>query len=134
MFSRRDFKQLYYLSKEIKEYEAEIERITARGEKCTQVLSDMPRASGISRKIEDAAVDAVEVYEVINYAKQKRQQEKIRLLETISSVDDSEMRMILLYRYFFAMSWEEVAKKLNSTSDAMRSKDRRFFGDEKRQV
>ena len=134
MFTRKDFKQLYYLSREIREYEAEIKRIEARGEKCTQVLSDMPRASGISRKIEDAAVDAAEVYEVIAYAKKKRQQEKIRLLETISRVDDAEMRMILLYRYFFAMSWQDVAKKMNSTSDAMRSKDRRFFGDEKRQV
>ena len=134
MFTRKQFKQLYYIDREIKEYEAEIERIETRGEKCTQVLSDMPRASGISRKIEDAAVDATEVYEIIAYAKQKRQREKIRILRQISVVEDAEMRMILFFRYVLCLSWHEVAKRMNSSSDAMRSKDRRFFGDKKRQV
>lgn len=127
MYSRYDFQQLFYIDKEIKEYEAEIERIETRGEKCTQVLSDMPRASGISRKVEDASVDAAELYEIISYAKEKRQREKIRILQRISSVKDAEMRMILFFRYVLCLSWDDVARKMNSTYDAVRCKEKRFF-------
>lgn len=127
MFTRNKFKQLFYIDKEIKEYQQEIKNIEAKGEKCTQVLSDMPKASKVSRKIEDAAVDAVEVLETISYALEKREREKARLMEAINRVEDAEMRLILFYRYAQCMSWGHVAKKLNSTPEAVRAKDKRFF-------
>lgn len=127
MYKRSDFRQLYYIDKEIKLYKAEMRSIEERGEKSTQALSDMPRAAGVSKKVENSAVDAVEVNEVITYALEKRKREKAKLMRKINSVEDAEMRLILLYRYVYCFSWERVAAELNSTSDAVRSKDKRFF-------
>ena len=127
MFTRKDFKQLYYIEKEIAAYREERNLLGARGAKSTQVLSDMPRSSGISRKVEDAALDAVEVDEVIAYAIKKRETEKAKLLGEIGKVEDSEMRLILFHRYVQCLPWRRVAKLLNSTPEAVRNKDKRFF-------
>lgn len=127
MNKRSDFQQLFYIDKEIKLYKAEMKGIEERGGKCTQVLSDMPRAAAISRKVEDSAVDAVEVDEVIEYALKKRKREKAKLMRKINSIEDAEMRLILLYRYVYCLSWKCVAAALNSTVEAVKNKDYRFF-------
>lgn len=108
-------------------YSEEIRRLEEKGMKSTQVLSDMPRSSGINSKIEDAAVNAVEVSEVIQYAIKKREREKVRLLQMIANVEDTEMRLILFYRYLCGMRWQQVAEKMNTTEDSVKGKEKRFF-------
>lgn len=127
MFTRKDFKQLFYIDREIEAYREEMKHLESKGAKSTQVLSDMPRGSGISRKVEDAALDAVEVDEVIAYAIKKREREKAKIMRLIDEVEESEMRLILFCRYVQCMSWRDVAKAVNSTVGAVKNKEYRFF-------
>ena len=130
MYQRNDFKQLFFIDKEIARLKLEIEEIRARkGEHCTQNYEnmDMPRGTGISNKVLESAVDAVEVDEVIQYALQVREREKAKLMQLIQSVQDAEMRNILMYHYYDGLSWRETARKLNSTVQAVKNKEYRFF-------
>lgn len=130
MYQRNDFKQLFFIDKEIARLKLEIEEIRARkGEHCTQNYEsmDMPRGTGISNKVLESAVDAVEVDEVIQYALQVREREKAKLMQLIQTIPDAETRDIFIYRYYDGLSWSLVAKKMNSTVEAVRNKDKRFF-------
>ena len=130
MYQRHDFKQLFYLNREIARLKLEIEDIrTRRGERCTQRYEnmDMPRGTGVSDKVGESAADIVEINEVISDALQKREWEKARLMQLIQTIPDAETRDIFIYRYYDGLSWSKVAKKMNSTVDAVRGKDKRFF-------
>lgn len=125
--TREDFKQLYYIDKEIEAFRLEIEDIETHGTHCTQILSDMPRGTSTGNKIESAAVDAVSVEEIVKYAMKRREVEYRKLIELINSINDAEMRVLLFYRYVRGLAWIDVAKKMNSTIDAVKQKDKRFF-------
>lgn len=137
MYQRNDFKQLFFIDKEIARLRLEQEDIrTRRGEHCTQNYEnmDMPRGSGISNKVLEAAVDTVEVDEVVQYALKVREQEKAKLMRRIQTVPDAEMRNILMYRYYDGLSWGDVAKKMNTSRDAVVNKDYRFFKKNKSEI
>ena len=124
---RDEFKQLFYLSKEIAYYQLKIEKLRTKAEGCTQQLSDMPKGGTSGKKIEDTAIEIAEVSQIRDAIIRKRERERVKLLEMIEQVPDSEMRLILLLRYDARMPWKDVAKELNSTSEAVRSKDKMFF-------
>ena len=135
MYQRDDFKQLFYLNKEIARLRLEIEDIrTRRGERCTQRYEDMdmPRGTGVSDKVGESAADIVEVDEVIRGILQRREEEKARLMELIQTIPDSETRNIFLYRYYYGYSWRKVAKLMNNTEEAVKNKDYRFFKEYKK--
>lgn len=135
MYQRNDFKQLFFIDKEIARLRLEQEDIrTRRGEHCTQNYEnmDMPRGTGVSDKVGESAADTVEVNEVIQYALQVREREKARLMQLIQTIPDAETRDIFIYRYYDGLSWSKVAKKMNSTVEAVKNKDYRFFRDYKK--
>lgn len=104
--------------KQIRKYDEEIEskieliqRLRAKGEKCTSVISDEPRTSGTSDKtsIIDKRIDlenrlgerVKELYVMIDWAEKE-----------IASLEDSLQRTILTEYYLKRRTWEEVAVKL----------------------
>lgn len=127
--TRDDFRQLFFIDKEIKRLQLEIEDIETRGTHCTQNYEsmDMPRGSGVGDKVGETSVEAESVEEVIRYALRKREREKAKLLMRIEQEPDAETRLILRYRYAEKMSWDDVAAMINSTYDAVKAKDKRFF-------
>ena len=128
--TREDFKQLYFIDKEIKKLKLEIEDIEVRkGMHCTQSYEnmDMPRGSGTSNPVCDASVEAVTVEEVLIYALNKRKKEKAKLYKIIAEEPDAETRLILEHRYIDGMEWDDVAEAVGSTYHGVKQKDKRFF-------
>lgn len=52
-----------------------------------------------------------------------------RMLDFISSIDDSEMRQILMLRYVEGLTWQQVARKMGRAGDGSteRKKHNRFL-------
>lgn len=130
MFTRKDFRQLFFREKEIEAFELEKMDIRIRkGMSCTQNYEnmDMPRGTGSSDKVSEAAADLCVVDEVIDYAKTQQEREYAKLIRYINGIEDAEMRCIIHYRYALNWKWSWVAKKLHKSIDAVKAKDRRFF-------
>lgn len=51
--------------------------------------------------------------ELLKERQRKAQQEELRILEFINSVNDSFIRRAMQYRYIDGLSWEEVGKRVN---------------------
>ena len=68
---KKELSQLYYLSKEIKAKEEQLEQLKAIAESTTAQLSDMPHASGANDKIGKTAAEIadIKVVELKDYSK-----------------------------------------------------------------
>lgn len=128
-YKREDFKQLIHLESEIKMLAREAAELSLKAlpGSMSYENADMPKATERKDMICESVTDKVEVLEVIEYAKEQCVKEYLRIFNLIRTVDDSEMRKILFYRYCKALEWKDVAKEINSTYDAVISKDKRFF-------
>ena len=126
--SREEFKQLFYLDKEIQVLEQEKEEAETNAMACTQKITPAPGGTNApGNKIETGAVKAADIDGVIDYILYRRNQEKANLLMLIDQVEDAEMRMILHFRYLKGLSWRDVARKMGTTESAVKNKELRFF-------
>lgn len=111
----KELSQLYYLKKEIKQYERKIEVLRTRAEGTTQALSDMPGGGGNKDKVGTSATDIVNYENKIKEAKQKCEVELKKLEDYIYAIDDSLTRQIFTLRFVEIKSWNEVADKIGSS-------------------
>lgn len=125
----KDLSQLYYLDQEIKKQEEQLEKLEAEAFNAVAKVSGMPRASDVSDKVGNMAVEIAEARTLIHLNLQKRWYERNRLLRYINTVEDSLMRQILTHRFIDGMKWWEVADAVggNHTSGSVRLMCHRFL-------
>ena len=104
--TKRELKQIYYLNKEIKLYQQQLNKIDKDDEKEKTELETI--INGLSTKI-------------------KRQHRDI--MEYISTLDDSFIRQIMTCRFIRLMSWTATAAAVGggNTADGVRKTLDRFF-------
>lgn len=125
--TKQNLEQIYYLSKEMKMWERELERLKAR----SLVQSPVPRTStsgGISDKVADRAESILELESRISAKREEIQQLRDEAVEYIKDIPDSLTRMIIYYRCVSLMSWRRVAYEVggNNTKDSVRMAYNRF--------
>lgn len=126
--TRDELEQIYYLNREQRMLERELERL--RGKPLIQ--SPLPNAthgSGISNKIDKLAEKRVDL-EILIYDKQREiQQLRDKAVEYIYSIPDSLMRQIIYYRCVSLYSWRRVAYEIGgqNTEESVKKAYYRFF-------
>lgn len=126
--TKQDLEQIYYLSKELKMWERELERLKAR----SLVQSPVPHAGmsgGISDKVADRAERLLELESRISAKREEIQQLRDEAVEYIKDIPDSLTRMIIYYRCVSLMSWRRVAYEVggSNTEESVRKVYTRFF-------
>lgn len=101
----RELSQLFYLNREIEQLTYRIEKIRARAQRVTTVLSDMPR----SKNFIDFKDELCDLLDLLECKKRQCVIEQQRLERFINCIGDSQMRQILALRYINALSWQQVA-------------------------
>ena len=127
--TREEVSQIYYLNREIRKLQRKLEEL-----RCSSLQSPkidgMPRAPGrngspTERKgVAEADLEA-QIEKLLAAVKRKQRE----IFEYIGSVDDSLIRMIIIFRCVDLCTWEEVARHIGgpTTADSARMAFNRHF-------
>lgn len=125
--TREELKQIYYINKEIKMWQRELDRLQCKSLIGSQNLDGMPKGSGKSDKVADLAVNKAEIEEIINGKLAEIQVQRKRIMNYINNIDDSLLRQIMFLRNVSCMNWNQVARELNSTENCVKQIYSRHF-------
>lgn len=130
--TKSDLEQIYYLNRELKMWETELERVRCK----SLVGSPLPgnsHGSGVSDKVADRAERIIELENRIIAKRDEIQRLRDEAVEYIYSIPDSLTRQIIYYRCVSLMSWRRVAYEVggNNTEESVKKIYYRFFGKQK---
>ncbi len=127
--TKKELSQLYYLRKEIKEQQRRLSELEALATSCTANVTGIPNGNGISDKVANYAAQIADLKGLLDLNLKKCFYELNRLDRFISSVKDSEMRIILTLRYSQGLSWQQIAQNMGVLGDGSteRKKHNRFL-------
>ena len=127
--TREEVSQIYYLNREIKKLQRKLDEMRCGGLQSPKI-DGMPRTPGrtgdpTGRK-GTAEADLQTQIEGLLHEVKKKQRE---IFEYIGSVDDSLIRMIIIFRCVDLCTWEEVASNIGGpmTAEAARKAFSRHF-------
>ena len=127
--TKKELSQLYYLRREIKEQQRRLSELEALATSCTANVTWIPNGNGISDKVANYAAQIADLKGLLDLNLKKCFYELNRLDRFISSVKDSEMRIILTLRYSQGLTWQQVAQNMGVLGDGSteRKKHNRFL-------
>jgi hypothetical protein len=125
--TKDELKQIYYINKEIKMWQKELERLQCKSLVKGQEITDMPFGSGTSDKVADLAVEIADVQAIIRGKLAEIQLQRKKIIEYISNIEDSLLRQIVFLRNVSCMNWNQVAKELGSTENCVKQIYSRYF-------
>ena len=119
--TKSDLEQIYYLNRELKMCETELERVRCK----SLVGSPLPgnsHGSGVSDKVADRAERIIELENRIIAKRDEIQRLRDEAVEYIYSIPDSLTRQIIYYRCVSLMSWRKVAYEVGgkNTEDSVK--------------
>ena len=128
--TKSDLEQIYYLNRELKMWETELERVRCK----SLVGSPLPsnsHGSGVSDKVADRAERIIELENRIIAKRDEIQRLRDEAVEYIYGIPDSLTRQIIYYRCVSLMSWRRVAYEVGgyNTAESVRQIYSRFMRD-----
>lgn len=125
--TKEELKQIYYLNKEIKMWQRELDAIECKSLIKGQVLTGMPFGSGVSDPTFNIVAEREKYRKIIEGKLAEVQVLRRKIIEYIDSIDDSLLRQIMFLRNVSCMTWGQVATELNTTVDSVKLKYSRHF-------
>lgn len=127
--TKEELSQIYYLNKELRMWQKELESLECQSLLRGQQLTGMPFVSGTSDKTGDIATNIADIKSIIIGKQKEIQIQKKKIMTYIEQIEDSCMRQIIFYRCVSCMSWNSVAQEIggNNTEDSVKQAFHRFF-------
>ena len=125
--TREELKQIYYLNKEVKMWQKELDRLQCKSLAGGTNIDGMPRGNGTNDKVADMAIERMEIEEIINGKLAEIQVQRKRIMNYINSIDDSLLRQIMFLRNVSCMSWKQIANELGSNENCVKQIYSRHF-------
>lgn len=124
-------KQIHYIIKEISVLQRELAELKMKNPYKQNIINDMPRGGGGSSDISDYASEVMELEDMLNYSLRKLQIERKKFEKFLTTVEDSEMRLILRLRCINNMGWFDIGEELNIDRTTASKRFYNFFRDQK---
>ena len=115
--TRKELSQIYYLSKELKMWKEESQKLQDRIESTGKWLDGMPRGSDISDKVGNLAAALADARTMVVVKELEIQTQRRRIIDYIDKIDDSLLRQIIFYRCVSCMQWREVSQTIGGISE-----------------
>lgn len=125
--TKEELKEIFYINKEIKMWQKELERLQCKSLVKGQEITDMPFSSETSDKVADMAVEIADINSIIRGKLAEIQIQRKKIIEYINGVDDSLLRQIMFLRNVSCMNWNQVARELSSTENCVKQIYSRHF-------
>lgn len=110
--TKKELKNLYYLKKEINEQQKRLEELEMLATKCSNEISEIPHGNRILDKVGNYAVEIADLKKLIEKNLEKRIEEYRKLTAFIENIEDSQLRLILILRYVYNLTWQKIAFKI----------------------
>ena len=127
--TKKELKNLYYLKKEIVAQKKRIKELENLATSCTAKVTELTNKTEVIDMVGKYAVEIADLKRLLDLNLKKRFYELVRLNKFIESIEDSEIRTILMLRYAQGLSWQQIAKDMGAIGDASteRKKHNRFL-------
>ena len=125
--TREELKQIYYLNKEVKMWQKELERLQCMSLIKGQRITGMPHVPGVSDNVGDLVATIADIEAIIRGKLAEIQMQRKRIIEYINSIDDSLLRQIMFLRNVSCMTWRQIANELGSTENCVKQIYSRHF-------
>lgn len=129
--SRKELEQVYYLNNELKLWQKRLAELQADIALSPKVIDGMPysQTNGVNSPTEEKAIRLAELAKVIEG---KISEIQIALMDIeiyISSIEDSIVRQIIIYRCCRLQTWQQVSELLGEgyTAESVRQIYHRFL-------
>lgn len=122
--TKEELKQIYYLNKEIKMWQKELEKLQCKSLVKGQEITGMPFGTGISDKVGNLATEIADIETIIRGKLAEIQIQRKKILNFIESIEDSENRLIVYLYNVSGLGWWEIANEFGEgyTADCIRQK------------
>ncbi len=126
--TKKELEQIYYLSREIKLWERELQNLKERSLVASPSLS-IVHSGGTTDKIADLAEKKITLESKIQEKRDEIQKLRDNATEYILTIPDSLTRIVIYCRCVKLMSWKRVALEAGgyNTADSVRMVYNRFF-------
>ena len=128
--TKEELRKIYFLNKEIKMWQKELEKLQCQSLIKGQEITGMPfSGSGNADKVGDMAVEMADTETIIKGKLAEIQIQRKKIVEYIAGIEDSEERQIIFYRCVSCMDWTQIAKEMGEgySADAIKQKYYRHF-------
>lgn len=115
--------QLYYITKELRMWEDELEGLSTR----TRHPIDTPRQKVTSDTTGSVATRRTNLEHMIAHKRADLEKEKSELTAYIVGIEDSYIRQIMYMRHVKMYTWHKIGSELNVSPDAARMTHDRFL-------
>lgn len=105
----KELSQLYHLNREIEMDIRRLQELESRVGPGVQVITGMPRGTGVADKVGDCAAEIADLRGIIEAKQRQCLYERNRLERYISCIGDSLLRQIFTYRFVNGLPWSQVA-------------------------
>lgn len=105
----KELSNLYYLNKEIKRLEEELDEIVEIG---SSVIDGMPHGTGTGDKVQQLVLKRQSLIEQIIKKQIKYIDEKSKMEYFIDNIEDSKVRLIARLRFIDFKNWYEIADEI----------------------
>ena len=128
--TEKQLSRYYYLKKDIEDLEFRINELKATGGiSGIQYKEDVGKGSHVNKSIQDKLTNLMDI---LLEKRVSALEEYLKIENFMNTIEDSEIRLIIKYRFMDRMSWNQVADKLCKdnkiiSEDAPRKKLRRFL-------
>lgn len=122
--------QIYYINKEIKAIKLDLAQLEERRVfRKAITYSDMPKgyAKDFTEDIDDYLIKKQELVDMLNYSLKKLQQERIKIEQFLTTINDAEIRLIIRLRCINNMSWREIGDEIGMERSWVSRKFYKFF-------
>lgn len=116
--TKKELSQLYWLNREIERDKERLRELESAAQPGAQKITGMPSGAGVVDKIGNYAAEIADLRGIIDANISRCFYELNRLNRYISSVGDSQMRLILSLRYVNGLSWQQVAFSMGETDES----------------
>lgn len=119
-----EINSIYYINKEIEHIQRELYDLKTRNFYQSSILTGMPKGSSNRDIFSDYVEDIKTLEDVLNYNLKKLQTERKKMEEFLSSIEDTELRLIIRLRAINNMNWESIGAELGMDR---RTASRKFY-------
>ena len=126
---KKELSRVYYLSKEIKMWEEQLELLECKTRGRALKITGMPFAprGGAGDEMAEIIADRVDILAIIEKKTRELEVEQKKIIKWIMEIDDTFIRQIMVYRHVRCYTWEQVAKKLDTSAESIRQYHDRFL-------
>ena len=112
----KELSNLFYINKELKRLESELEEISVIG---ATVLDGMPHGTKSGDKVQNLVLKRQSLVEKIVRKQTEYIDEKIRMENFISNIDNPKIRLIVRLRFVEFKSWYDIADEITPEDEEL---------------